>query len=182
MNGKNFFTMISDEQIDVLFSQIFNQKLSCNANNTYTEVLTNEAETALVNKLFDADAKKANKWMEFIQQYISHYPLYNQAIDVLLNNIENHNSIVLLTDHINRYGYNEQQGIDICKIVLNSRDYARFASLINCICANGRTFSSEIFRLLEGIEMRMKEAGYTKVDELAKSYKTSVEKYLNMKV
>lgn len=180
---KDFLKLIETEQIEALFQQVFNQKLLPGSeNSTYTEVLTEEEEIALVNKLLGVSESAAAKWVEFAKQYLSHYSLCNNAVDILIGNIEDRRATELLLVCMGRYGYNEQQGMKICNIALNGRVSPEVCELVKVLCANGRIFSADICRLLERIEMRFNEAGFTELKELSNAYKKAIEDYRNQKI
>ena len=181
--NKNFLKLIETEQIDALFMQVFNQKiLPDSGDSSYTEVLTEEEETALVNKLLCVSEPAADKWLEFTKQYLSHYSLCNKAVGILLDNVNQQRAVELLLDYISRYSYNEQQGMRICNIALNGNILPEICQLVKALCANGRIFSADINSLLERIEMRFKEAGCTEFSELSNAYKKAIEDYRNQKI
>lgn len=176
---KNFLKLIENEQIAELSAQVFNQKLSESGNGTYTEVLSEDEETAFMDKLLSKDGLEAEPWLKFLNDYSEHYPVCNQAIDLLLNSLDKSQAMPLLVTLLNKYSYNEQQGLKVCDIVLKGNSYKENLDLLQTMTGCGRFFSDEIYKRLEVVDARIRDAGYAEQAVFAESYRQAVENYKN---
>ncbi|MBR6355930.1 MAG: hypothetical protein IKR92_03640 [Alphaproteobacteria bacterium] len=177
MKEKNkIFELINQEKVDELFACVFEQTLpNSEGKGTYTQVLTAEEETVVVRKMLTKNGHEADPWLEFIQQYSRKYPLSNRAVQVLLDHTDDPKSIPLLIDVLSAFGYNEDQGIALCNFVLTDSQHPDVLRILQLLYERARVFSPDVYRLLEKIDGRVHEAGYSEQAQFAESYKQAIE-------
>ncbi|MBR1825451.1 MAG: hypothetical protein IJ770_02585 [Alphaproteobacteria bacterium] len=175
--AKNYLELIKNGQADELYVSVFDNHLDNNTDSSYVDVLGEEAEVALMQKALAMQRHEADPWLEFIQQYNTKYPFCNKAIDVLFDNFDNSKSLPLLISLLSRFGYSESQGIRLCKIMLQSNDQHLIVQLLQLLCEQGRIFYPEIHRLLESIDVRIKDTEYKEHATFAESYRQAIANY-----
>ena len=121
MKTKNYLKLINDGLIDEFCKNVFDNRLNSAGTSSYTDPLGEDAEVAIITKTLMLNGKDAGPWLEFIQKYNTKYPFCNKAINVLFENSDNPKSLPLLFDLLSSFGYNESQGVQLCKIMLQSK-------------------------------------------------------------
>ena len=175
---KKIIELIEKNKAEALYSAIFNQKLpGSTSDGTYTQVLSFEEETMLVRKVLNTNDYEADPWLEILQQYSRIYPLSNQAVQELLDNMDNPKAIPLLLSILSAFGYNEAQGIALCKYVLQHLQSTHTLKILQLVYERAHFLSPEIHRLLENIDCRMQEVGYIEQAKFTESYCQAIENY-----
>ena len=173
---KNYLELINSDQIEELYVNVFDAHLPGSVSETsYTDVLTADEEVALMQKVLQKEGHEADPWLEFLQQYNKVYPLSNQAVNILFNNIENPKSVPLLVTVLSRFGYNDQQGITLCNLMLQSQDTEFIIRIAQLLCETGRIFFPEVYNLLGKLDVRIKESGYKDQATFAESYQQTLD-------
>ena len=160
-----------------LTSQVFGQKLSANAKGCFTAVLSAEEEMAAVQMMLSSDEQNVSHWLDFLLDYSRTYLLSNQSIDVLIDNINNTAAKDLLAFIFNRFGYNDEQAIKVCKLALNGGGSYNVQQVLLVICDSGRVLSEDVAMILSRIDAMLTNKGKAEFAVLEKSYRQSVETY-----
>ena len=80
-----FLKLIEENKVSDLSSLVFNQKLSPTSTSTFTDVLSEEEEIAVVKKLL---SDNTGEWKKFIAAYFEHYAPFNSAVNIMLENVQ----------------------------------------------------------------------------------------------
>lgn len=105
--------LISAGKFEELNRLVFDQKISEDSEATFTACLDEEEQLMLVQSMLSGQ-KGA---LEFMQKYQKHYTLCNKAIMKLIANISEEKVKSFLREEFRLYGYNEEQGVAVCKAV-----------------------------------------------------------------
>ncbi|MBQ9271811.1 MAG: hypothetical protein IJ218_06075 [Alphaproteobacteria bacterium] len=175
MAKKNYLQLINDGLINELAVTVFNTHLDDKSETTYTDVLTEDEEIALMQKTIAMTGHEADPWLEFVKTYNTKYPLCNKALDVLFKNADHPNSLLLLIALLSCSVYNEEQGIKLCNIMLQSQDQSVIMQLLQLLCECGRIFYPEVYRLLGKMDTKLRDT--EQQYDFAAAYKQAVENY-----
>ena len=147
------------------------RKLSADSSGTYLEHFSEEDEVLFAECLFDGNKESE----EVFLKYISHYPLCNKAVDVLIKRLPDAKARKILLNDFSRYGFNENQGLAICKLApsLDEEFMIEFSK-------SGRIFFSEVYHRLSLLDMKNYQAKDKRKDlptkNLGEYYRQAVEK------
>ena len=126
--------------------QVFEQKLdNPEAKGSFTRPLAAEEECLVAQKVLDGDSR----FEKFLKRYQEHYPLCNEAIETFLQKLTEDAPRRIVAEEFKRYGYNEEQGMAVC----------RAASLLDGeflfdFCKNSRIFFANIYSRLALIRLQ----------------------------
>lgn len=135
--------MISAGLFKKLNRQVFKQKFSAESAGVFTRCIAGEDEVLLVKQMLEGNADAT----AFLKKYQKHYPLSNKAINLLIDGIDDDKAKNFLKQEFQLYGYNEEQGLKICKLacMLDAEFLLAFAQC-------GRVFYSSVQAALNNIE------------------------------
>lgn len=135
--------MISAGLFKELNRQVFNQKLSAESEGVFTRCIDEAAEVMLVKMMLEGNADAT----AFLKKYQKHYPLCNKAVNLLIDGITDDTAKDFLKQEFQLYGYNEEQGLKICKLacMLDAEFLLAFARY-------GRVFYADVQAALDNIE------------------------------
>lgn len=166
--------LITNERMEELSAAVFDQKLEANSQSTFTNNMYEEEEIAAASQLLCS--KQPDAWFAFLKRYTEHYPLFNSAINCLLDGAPNSDlAVQLLVQDFSRHSYGEYQGIRACRLAL-SQGIERYLPLIQAISKSGRVFSEDISRLLS--ELDKVSGGNSK---FAETYSKAITTYRSAK-
>jgi hypothetical protein len=158
---KNFLTLIEDDQVEELRSKVFEQRLSDSKDGgTYTTVLDEDEEVALVTKIAD----KSDYWLGFLKEYIQHYPLCNTAVCELFANFRQEVYLPFFKYYISKYGYSTMSARIFCEIIRNLPEEERDEELIKLFCRKAVIWSPEIYTCLDYVDHKYAELYKESVD------------------
>ncbi len=147
MNAKK---LIEQNQVSELSALVFNQHFDNSSTNGYTYPLGAEDEALVVKQML---LTQSSDWYNFVKRYLQHYPLSNQADELLADNAaENPFARKLLVFSIKKYGCHPAVAERLCKYLLTAK--ADGSELINVICLNSHLQSPEVRVLLERLADR----------------------------
>ena len=107
----NIFYLIDVNDVKGLSEVIFNKKLSSDSPKGYAACMNNQEEAELVKKLLQTNDKR---WLDFIEKYIEHFPLSEEATLALIENCDKTTAKGLLAKCWKKYGANEKESIAFC--------------------------------------------------------------------
>ena len=147
--------LIKSGQIEDLKAQIFGQKLEKNSEGTYTAVLSEDEELAVVEKIVANDAQSA-EWGEFFARYVEHYPAFNSALKVLIEHLNVDSSPKLLLSVAKKWGLAPDIMILLCQKAIKEEWVEATPILAECAQnPHSIRFDEDIFRVLERFDDRL---------------------------
>ena len=151
----NKIELIKSGQIEDLKAQTFEQKLESYSEGTYTAVLSEEEELAVVQQVVE-DNEQSELWRVFFEQYISHYVPFNSALKVLIEYLNVASSPKLLLSVAKRWGLAPDIMFLLCQKAIKE-EQAEVASILAEYAQNPRStrFYEDIFRVLERFDDRL---------------------------
>ena len=105
------FYLIQVNNVEELSEVVFNKKLSSDSFKGYASCLSCAEEKYLVEKFLTT---KDKVWSDFIRKYIEHFPLSDEAVQLLLENTDNSEIKELLLEEWKKYGANEKESFAFC--------------------------------------------------------------------
>ena len=172
---KNLLELIKSGNPKELSAHVFDQKLDAASTSGFTLNLYEAEENEVIRRLLEADEPSA--WVDFLNRYTSHYPLFNSAVRILLEATDKSYVRDLLVQEFSRYGYNEEQGMKVCNLFLRDNTDT-YIPLLETIAHNGRIYFENIHAMLEKIDDRRKE-NHQMPASYATIYKSSIDAYYN---
>lgn len=170
-NKKNLISLIEDNQIEEFVQQLFQNRIDNKSNGFYTVPLSVDEEKALIHRM--ATDQKNSHWYKALSDYITHYPLSNDAVEYLLSGIGNALAVKIICTQFAKYGYTPEQGEKICRIINNDSNNKIFLPLLPAISKYARFFDENTYRLLWNIDERLRERNAEK-SNYAESYKKNL--------
>lgn len=161
--GNKILTLIQQNEFQELEATLFNRKLADNSEGSFTEVMELEEEFALVDLLKSKNETVAQNAEDILQKYSSCYPLFNDTLNVLIENIAENRMRNILFNQITRYSCNDTSARKICMIANSTPPDEE---LLHIFCKSARIFFSDIYQMLDNIDERW-----------ATLYKTSIVQY-----
>ena len=147
--------LIKSGQIEDLKAQIFGQKLEKNSEGTYTAVLSEEEELAVVQQVVE-DNEQSELWRVFFEQYISHYAPFNSALKVLIEYLNVDSSPKLLLSVAKKWGLAPDIMILLCQKAIKEERVEATPILAECAQnPHSIRFDEDIFRVLERFDDRL---------------------------
>lgn len=147
--------LIKSGQIEDLKAQTFGQKLEKNSEGTYTAVLSEEEELAVVEKIVANDAQ-SSEWVGFFAGYVEHYVPFNSALKVLIEYLNVDSSPKLLLTVAKRWGLAPDIMTLLCQKAIKE-ELAETAPILAEYAQNPRStrFYEDIFCRLERFDDRL---------------------------
>ncbi|MBO6290089.1 MAG: hypothetical protein J6N45_07190 [Alphaproteobacteria bacterium] len=151
----NKIELIKSGQIEDLKAQTFGQKLESYSEGTYTAVLSEEEELAVVQQVVE-DNEQSELWRVFFEQYISHYVPFNSALKVLIENLYVQPACMLLLVVAKRWGLAPDIMTLLCQKAIKE-ELAETAPILAEYAQNPRStrFYEDTFRVLERFDDRL---------------------------
>lgn len=129
----NIFYLIDVNDVKGLSEVIFNKKLSSDSPKGYAACMNNQEEAKLVKKLLQTNDKR---WLDFIEKYIEHFPLSEEATLALIENCDKTTAKGLLTKCWEKYGANEKESIAFCNKLRSTENIDE--GLLTAFCDSAR--------------------------------------------
>lgn len=129
----NIFYLIDVNNVKGLSEVIFNKKLSSDSPKGYAACMNNQEEAKLVKKLLQTNDKR---WLDFIEKYIEHFPLSEEATLALIENCDKTTAKGLLTKCWEKYGANEKESIAFCNKLRSTENIDE--GLLTAFCDSAR--------------------------------------------
>lgn len=129
----NIFYLIDVNDVKGLSEVIFNKKLSSDSPKGYAACMNNQEEAKLVKKLLQTNDKR---WLDFIEKYIEHFPLSEEATLALIENCDKTTAKGLLTKCWEKYGANEKESIAFCNKLRSTENIDE--GLLTAFCNSAR--------------------------------------------
>ena len=107
----NIFYLININDVKGLSEVIFNKKLTSDSPKCYASCMSNQEEVELVKQLLQTNDKR---WLDFIEKYIEHFPLTEEATLALIEHCDETTAKGLLAKCWKKYGANEKESIAFC--------------------------------------------------------------------
>jgi len=140
----------------------------------FTAVLSPEEEIELVHRLVSDENQE--EWVHLMSEYRKHYPLCNEAVDLLIKNSEDEGVIKVLSGEFRRYSYTEEQAVKICNKIRASGPNKQQHPLLIAISSYGRIFYDKVFNLLVNIDKQSENDNGEKTN-YAESYRKAIKKH-----
>ena len=163
--------LIKENRVKDLSSQVFEQTIE--GTGTYTRCMYEDEENAVVEQFLKTEGSVKKEWGNFIKRYIKHYPLFNSSEDILTKNVYSGKDVLCAIWA--RYGCPEKVAIEVCQSAL--KDNRNLSSLLINLCRASKTFSSQVFNLLEKIDFSYAERKIKKDVDFASYYSKRVQLY-----
>ena len=135
MSKSNFSNLIEENNVSELSSLVFNQKLTPKSTSTYTDVLDEAEENAVIKQLIGNNCQE--EWRTFVLEYFKHFSPFNSSVDILINSAaEQAVAREFLELVIAKSSLREDQAEKLCRLV--SSEPVCF-HLLEAYCRNPRT-------------------------------------------
>ena len=171
---KNIISLIENDNHEEFVQQVFCNHFDGSKGNFYTIPLSVDEEKALIHRV--ATEKKNGNWYKALSDYISHYPLSNEAIDFLLVGIGNSLAIKVICSQFVKYGYTPEQGEKVCLLIQKDSKNKILLPLLPAVCKYGRIYDYDLYKLLCSIDERLRDQNAEKFG-YADSYRKNVFNY-----
>ncbi len=132
--------------------------------------LSIEEQISFIKKFLTLDESYKSEWTRFIQRYMLHMPISDEAISVLFENIHISGALGLLLKVFNMQCYNEFQGKSLCIFMLHCDDLETILTAFQLICLRGREFSLAIYKLLNNLDSRLLKSNSINLEFFAETY------------
>lgn len=147
--------LIKSGQIEDLKAQTFGQKLEKNSEGTYTAVLSEDEELAVVEKIVANDAQ-SSEWVEFFAGYVEHYAPFNSALKVLIEYLNVDSSPKLLLSVAKKWGLAPDIMTLLCQKAIKEERVEATPILAECAQnPHSIRFDEDIFCMLEHFDTRL---------------------------
>lgn len=146
--------LIEAELIARLSDSVFNQHFDNSSEQGFTDSLTEEEELAIVKKMLVSAT--APEWINFLQNYIKHYALFNGSVDVLIENIANPAAREVLITLFENSGPTVVQADKVCRSFLHKGAQVMPEVMI-ALCDHARSNDKNLILLLDQVEDKFKE-------------------------
>lgn len=176
--SNKFLSLIEENKVNDLTSLVFNQKLNQNSPGSFTELLTEPEENAVIQKMLDSHPNSA--WRDFAAEYFKHYPPCNSTVDLMLANLNLVVARDLLKQIIKRYSIMEYQALTLCQAVFQDEVDHGF-HLVHDYCKNPRRMAvnNDLLLMLGNIDNKYADHGDVHV-KLAEVYQTAIKNNNNL--
>ena len=169
-----FSKFIEENNVSDLSSRVFKQKLSPSSSGTYTDVLDEKEENAVIKNLIEIDSK--GTWRVFVLEYFKHYVPFNSSVDILLDHAENISARDVLKQVISAFSLCPYQAEKLCRLVSKEKNSFNF-HLLEAFCRNPHALHVDSGLYLALLSIDEKYTGHADVHvKLAEIYKSNVEK------
>lgn len=172
---EKLISLIEDNNHEEFVKQVFQNRASDKSNGFYTISLSVDEEKALLHRIA-ADQQKDSHWYRILSDYMSHYPLSNNAIDFLLTSICNAMAVKIICIQFAKYGYTPEQGEKICRLINNDINNKVLIPLLPSLSKYSRFYDEKLYGMLWSIDERLREKNVEKTG-YAESYKKNVYNY-----
>ncbi|MBR1840512.1 MAG: hypothetical protein IJ778_00080 [Alphaproteobacteria bacterium] len=146
--------LIRKELIAQLSDSVFNQHFDHSSEQGFTDSLTEEEELAIVKQMLVSAT--APEWLNFLQNYIKHYALFNSSVDLLIDNSENPVVREALVNFFECSGPTVAQTEKVCRYFLR-KDAEVYPEVMVALCDHARSNDKNIAMLLDQVEDKFKE-------------------------
>jgi hypothetical protein len=169
----SYLKLIEQNNVSDLSALVFNRKLTPKSKGTFTDVLNETEEKAVVKQLIDTNYQK--EWRVFILEYFKHYTPFNSSVDILLDNAEQASVHEILKSIISKSGLRTYQAEQLCRLVSKEQSSICF-HLLEAYCRNPHSLhiDSGVHLALLTIDEKRASHGGNQAS-LAELYKKSVE-------
>lgn len=146
--------LIKTELIAKLSDGIFGQHYDHSSEKGFTEPLTEKEELAVVQQMLISETP--TEWLNFLQNYIKHYALFNSAAEVLIENISNPVARETLVTLFENSGATVPQADKVCRGFLH-KGAEVFPEVMIALCDHARSNDKNLMLLLDQVEDKFKE-------------------------
>lgn len=171
--------LIESNQVSELSSLVFNQHFDNSCTQGFTDPLDFEEEVLAVQQMLK---ERSSEWYEFMHTYMQHYPLSNQAANLLASSVLEDAFIAsLLKESMLHYGCFPEQAEKICSIFI--AELPTDTEIINIMCDTSRVNNPSVRILLERLETRMHEKyPDSELPQYVERYDKSIKAYINTRI
>ena len=146
--------LIKAEQIAELSDGVFNQHFDNSSAQGFTFPLLEEEELAIVRQMLVSETPA--EWVNFLQNYISHYALFNSSAELLIENISNPSAQEVIIILFENAGTTVAQADKICRSFLQ-KDAKVLPEVMIALCDHARNNDKNLLLLLDKVEEKFKE-------------------------
>ncbi len=176
----DYLKCIENEKLEELRLSVLGPDTYIESAEFCVKELSSEVQVSFIKKLLEINETRKPDWLRFIQRYILYYPISDDAINVLLENIHSSVSLNLLIKIINSQGYNEAQGKSLCILMLHCDDLETILALSRLVCMRGCGFSMAIYQLLNNLDKHLLKSVYINTEFFADNYLQSTGQSLHL--
>ena len=176
----DYLKCIEKEELEELRLSVLGPDAYVESTEFCVQKLSSEVQVSFIKKLLTINETSRPGWLRFIQRYILYHPISDDAINVLVENINSSVSFNLLIKIINSQGYSEAQGKSLCILMLHCDDLGTVLALFQLICMRGGGFSMAIYNLLNNLDKRMLKSGHINMEFFADNYLQSTGQSLHL--
>lgn len=174
----NYLKCIENEELEKLRLYVLGPDTYMESTEFCVKELNNKEQVSFIKKLLVIDETNRPKWLRFILRYMLYYPISDEAVSVLFNNIHVSMSLDLLIKIMNMQGYNESQGKSLCIFMLHCDDLKTILVLSQLIYLKGQGFSIAIYQLLNNLDRHLLKSGCMKY--FAETYLQTAGQYSHL--
>ena len=146
--------LIKADLIAKLSDGVFGQHFDHSSEQGFTDSLTEDEEVAVVKQMLVSAT--APEWLNFLQNYIKHYALFNSSVDLLIENIANPIAREALVNFFECSGPTVAQTDKVCRYFLR-KDAEVYPEVMVALCDHARSNDKSVTMLLDQVEDKFKE-------------------------
>lgn len=158
----DYLDLIRNNQVTALSENVFNQTLSPEDKEFFTDVLNQEEEAAVIEQLLTTNTPE---WLNFIKNYTSCYQLGSKSVLLLTDHLDNSSAKTLLLEHLRKSSANQAEGLAICDRIKTQE--TPDDEVLKTLCETTRHCFRDVFNKIALID-----------EEMAALYQKTAQNYL----